>query len=488
MRALARRACVASWTAWLAIAAGAAPAAGPSASALFAAPAIRQMTIDPSGEILASIVRRKGRDRVALRKRDASGEVYVQTRLAGVRRLEWIDDRHLLVRYGSRYLPAHLVVGVSEDGGSLELSEERVSAKGAFVDLLPSAGEEVLWSVRTRAATSVYRVALSDLVGDGGGAFSPEEERRVARLRGGVTYWVADSDAVPRAALTLGRGSQKSKLWYRDSADADWRLLKETEKAEDVPRPHGMAANGRDLIVTAKGTRDTLALFELSAETGELGREVFAHPDADVVGVFTDYATREVIGAVYERDGLPQYHHLDSFLDRYQRSLAHALPGVVPTVAGTSRDRRYLVVVTSGPREPGSYYVLDTETNTATRVARSMPWIDPSTLADVEAHRLASTGGIEVEAFLTRPRDVERPPLVVLPHGGPSLVRDTRAFDPLVQFLAAGGLAVLQVNYRGSGGRGQSFLDAGKRQWGRGIEEDLEAAFDHVVERGIVDG
>lgn len=62
------------------------------------------------------------------------------------------------------------------------------------------------------------------------------------------------------------------------------------------------------------------------------------------------------------------------------------------------------------------------------------------------------------------------------------------AFDPLVQYLAAGGLAVLQVNYRGSAGRGRTFLDAGKRAWGKGIEEDLEAAIEEVSRRGWVDG
>jgi dipeptidyl aminopeptidase/acylaminoacyl peptidase len=195
-----------------------------------------------------------------------------------------------------------------------------------------------------------------------------------------------------------------------------------------------------------------------------------------------------VIGATYERDGLPQFHHLDSFFDRYQRSLAHVLPGVVPIVASVSRDRRYFVVVASGPRDPGTYYVLDTQTNTATRIARAMPWLDPENLAHVEAFRVASTDGFELEAFLTRPNGVAKPPLVVLPHGGPRDVRDSRAFDPLVQFLAAGGLAVLQVNFRGSAGRGQAFLDAGKREWGAGIEEDLEAAFDEVVRRGLVDG
>jgi dipeptidyl aminopeptidase/acylaminoacyl peptidase len=213
---------------------------------------------------------------------------------------------------------------------------------------------------------------------------------------------------------------------------------------------------------------------------------LFADPDADIFDVYS--SAGEVIGVVYEREGLTQFHHIDSFYDRYQRSLAHALPDAVPNITSASQDRRYFVVLASSPRDPGTYYVLDTQTNTATRIARMMPWLDAAELADVEAIRVTSTDRLELEAFLARPRAPNLPPLVVLPHGGPWRIRDARSFDPLVQSLAAGGFAVLQVNYRGSSGRGQAFLDAGKQQWGKGIEQDLEAAVDEVVRRGLVDG
>jgi dipeptidyl aminopeptidase/acylaminoacyl peptidase len=74
-----------------------------------------------------------------------------------------------------------------------------------------------------------------------------------------------------------------------------------------------------------------------------------------------------------------------------------------------------------------------------------------------------------------------------MPHGGPIGVQDTREFDPVVQSLAAHGYAVLQVNYRGSAGRGTGFLEAGHGAWGKGIEDDIEAALDHVIAQGLVD-
>lgn len=65
---------------------------------------------------------------------------------------------------------------------------------------------------------------------------------------------------------------------------------------------------------------------------------------------------------------------------------------------------------------------------------------------------------------------------MVFPHGGPIGVSDTLHFNRDVQFLASQGYAVLQVNFRGSDGYGKSFREAGHRNYGRLIEDDIDAA------------
>jgi dipeptidyl aminopeptidase/acylaminoacyl peptidase len=64
-------------------------------------------------------------------------------------------------------------------------------------------------------------------------------------------------------------------------------------------------------------------------------------------------------------------------------------------------------------------------------------------------------------------------PMVVMAHGGPFGIYDTWGFDDEVQFLASHGYAVLQVNYRGSGGRGEEFEQAGWKGWGTTIQDDI---------------
>lgn len=81
----------------------------------------------------------------------------------------------------------------------------------------------------------------------------------------------------------------------------------------------------------------------------------------------------------------------------------------------------------------------------------------------------------------------DRPPLVVLSHGGP-----TSAARPQlnlgVQYLTSRGFGVVDVNYRGSTGYGRAYRDALRESWGIKDVDDCVAATRHLVEMGEVDG
>jgi dipeptidyl aminopeptidase/acylaminoacyl peptidase len=75
--------------------------------------------------------------------------------------------------------------------------------------------------------------------------------------------------------------------------------------------------------------------------------------------------------------------------------------------------------------------------------------------------------------------------MVVMPHGGPHGVRDYWRFDPYVQMLASRGFAVLQVNFRGSGGYGREFLYSGYKRWGLEMQDDVTDATLWAIANGI---
>jgi dipeptidyl aminopeptidase/acylaminoacyl peptidase len=100
-----------------------------------------------------------------------------------------------------------------------------------------------------------------------------------------------------------------------------------------------------------------------------------------------------------------------------------------------------------------------------------------------------SPDGTEVHGLLTLPTGYvagKRYPLLLLIHGGPD-GQDAHAFVPQRQLFAGRGYAVLNVNYRGSHGRGKAYQQAIFADWGQKEVVDLLACVDETVKQGFAD-
>jgi dipeptidyl aminopeptidase/acylaminoacyl peptidase len=168
--------------------------------------------------------------------------------------------------------------------------------------------------------------------------------------------------------------------------------------------------------------------------------------------------------------------------------LRAAFPERTVVVADRSRDNTQLLLWVESGRQPAQLYHLDATALRASLVDESMPWIEAGAMAPTRRMEVVSSDGVRVEAFLTLPEGEGKRPLVVFPHGGPIGVADRNGFDREVQFLASLGYAVLRVNFRGSEGYGRAFREAGHGQYGRGIEDDIDAAIRQAVASHPVDG
>jgi dipeptidyl aminopeptidase/acylaminoacyl peptidase len=110
-------------------------------------------------------------------------------------------------------------------------------------------------------------------------------------------------------------------------------------------------------------------------------------------------------------------------------------------------------------------------------------------LAPVERFKAISRDGTSIDAFLTRPPAAQaagRLPTLLRIHGGP-VAQYSTGFNLEWQLLAAHGYAVVGANPRGSSGHGREFSRAIFADWGNKDFEDVMAAVDHVVEKGIAD-
>src|SRR6185503_14062062 len=164
------------------------------------------------------------------------------------------------------------------------------------------------------------------------------------------------------------------------------------------------------------------------------------------------------------------------------------LPGTINSRVDSSRDGSKVIFRAFSDRTPGSYYLLHTASNRLDRLLDLAERIKTEQMSEMKPVQYQSRDGLVIHGYLTLPLGStgKNLPLIVNPHGGPWF-RDSWGFDPEVQFLANRGYAVLRMNFRGSTGYGKSFLEAGYRQWGRKMQEDITDGVKWAIDQGIAD-
>lgn len=308
----------------------------------------------------------------------------------------------------------------------------------------------------------------------------------VEKAKTGVWDWYADQQGVVRAGVAYE--GRRWTLWYRESAGEKLRPKRgEFVRNEDGSIDRfffGTADAG--WVVTDEGT-GRFGLYEFDFDTSTRGDAIFEHPAVDIDDVLYDPPTRQVRGVNFH-DDRDRTHWLDPELSALQQRIDRALPDRVNRMVDWSSDRQRILVRSGGASNPGIYFLLDRASSKMAPVVESYPRIDPLQLAPVRPVTYTARDGLAIPAYLTLPRGrtPEGLPLVLMPHGGP-FDRDRWVYDPLVQFIANRGYAVLQPQFRGSTGYGRDFVSRGYGEWGRKMQDDLDDGVDWLVSTGQVD-
>jgi dipeptidyl aminopeptidase/acylaminoacyl peptidase len=247
------------------------------------------------------------------------------------------------------------------------------------------------------------------------------------------------------------------------------------------------AADNETLYVLSTEHSDTNTLYTYNVRTKQWSEPLFHSEEGDITGVSTSYDRSKFYGVVYETDK-EHVQYFDADRKKLRETIDHSLPpGTVNNISSTSADEKTLVIRSHSDRDPGTYYVLDLKHNRMVPLGRAMRNIDPKAMHPMEPISFKARDGLTIHGYLTRPDGAAKGPvpLIINPHGGPFGLRDSWGFNLEVQLLANRGYAVLQVNYRGSGGYGVKFLQAGFLEWGGKMQDDLTDAVKWAVGQGI---
>ena len=158
-------------------------------------------------------------------------------------------------------------------------------------------------------------------------------------------------------------------------------------------------------------------------------------------------------------------------------------------VTSMSKDRNKAIIRVEDDRSSPRYWLFDRENNRLVDFLVVWPEIEETDLSQTKPFKFTNSDGVTLHGYFTEANNYtgEKPPLIVLPHGGPIGPRDFWGFDPDVQILSNAGYSVMKINYRGSGGYGRDFLKAGMGEPGRLIQKDIIEATEWIIEQGWVD-
>ncbi len=310
------------------------------------------------------------------------------------------------------------------------------------------------------------------------------EMEMIAQNPGNIVGWQTDHDGNLRAAQTTD-GVNTSVL-YRDSEKDDFQILITTNFKETL-QPLFFTFDNKNFYVASNIGRDKTAIYEYDIKNKETTQLIFEHPEVDVSGLLKSDKRKKITGVAYIIDKR-HYHFFDENREQLQKDLEERLPGYEVVVTDMSKDETKVMVRTYSDRSLGAYYYLNRKTNEFTKLADVSPWLNEEELAEMKPITYKSRDGLTIHGYLTLPVGLKAKnlPVVVNPHGGP-WARNTWGFSPEVQFLANRGYAVLQMNFRTSTGYGRKFWEAGFKQWGLAIQDDITDGVKWLINEGIAD-
>ena len=195
----------------------------------------------------------------------------------------------------------------------------------------------------------------------------------------------------------------------------------------------------------------------------------------------------ELVATVYE-DDRERIYWKDKAFEADYKNLQKQLPGKEINYGSSTKDEKVYIISANSDTDPGTIYLYDRATKKLTLQYQAREKLNRAYLAPMKPVKYPSSDGLEIPAFLTLPKGVEARnlPAVIVPHGGP-WYRDSWGYNAFAQFLANRGYAVLQPNFRGSTGYGKKFIDAGNKQWGDKMQDDVTWGAKYLVAQGIAD-
>lgn len=454
------------------------------ATALFDTPAMWDVSLNPSGDLLAAQEMHSEEGYVlsamTTKDRQLTPILAMANSYQRVGDYTWMDERHLYVELKNRVVDSAVVLTLTTENGLVRSSSKTVQIDAKLVSPLLEDGTVFISAdPNGRDSEQLYRVKLDQLFEQ---KINPKT--LVDDALNEVVGFYYEASQQRFFAVQANKATKTLRIQTRLLHDKTWTQVFSQTSTEGMgfTQPAHIAADGT-LYVLSNQDHDKIGLYKYDMKAQKLGEQIFEHPRFDLIDAQFD-AKDQLQSVTYYDDGRVSRRYFDESNSAEAAALQRLFPKKNVTAFDRSPDGSLQLLSVSANDDPGKVVMYWPKTAQTQVLVENNVNLKDYALLPTEVLNVKSAADVQLEAYLTRPAPAnDNKVLLVLPHGGPVGVRDYNVFNPEVQYFASRGFSVLRVNFRGSSGFGRKFVESGVGQFGQKIEQDISAAVEQVKQR-----
>lgn len=447
-------------------------------SVLFGNPVIAKVTISPDAQKLAYIAPHNGVLNVFVRSVDHDdAHVITNDTYRGIRSYFWCFDNETII-YQQDYHGDenfHFYATNIITGQARELTPFK-DAKAKLIRYNKKHPDKALIALNKENPELFDAYLLNLITGD---------LQMVAKNPGSVHDWYATEEyQIVAVAIMNNDGSADVKAWDHHTKTIGKLLIH--WNIDEVTVAGVLGVTDRNTIFAADPRNsNTSHLIELDIKTGN-SVVIYENEQYDVDAAWIDPDTDRII-AVPLKAAYPELHLTDAAYAEEIHDLQKKFKHAEFSLISYSKDFKTWILAVGTDVEPCGYYLYNRDTEEVRFLYHCIPDLAAYKLAPMKPFKVTVRDGMVLEGYVTTPLEVQLPaPTVLYVHGGP-WARDAWGYQSTVQWLANRGYVVLQVNYRSSTGYGKKLVNAGNKEWGGKMQDDLTDTVQWAIDQGIAD-